>query len=206
MVITREIRDEIRNSVSTSINSVLKEEAFIKLLVEKVSDSLTKTLGEKIGELEQKINETNKKCIENSTVIEELKEETAALKSENEYLLRKSSLTGFQEFKEIVLENDIDIMLLSETWLGPDDHSVVVDIPGYTLFRKDRVGRGGGVGAYVKVSVSMKILQTLKKVIPRLIQTQYGEVQHLLNLWKGEEELNVWKKRKLSQSLGGSVE
>ncbi|KAG5895665.1 hypothetical protein JTB14_026988 [Gonioctena quinquepunctata] len=120
MVITREIRDEMRNSVSTSINSVLKEEAFIKLIVEKVSDSLTKTLGEKIGELEQRINETNKK--------------------------------GFQEFKEIVLENDIDIMLLSETWVGPDDHSVVVDIPGYTLFRKDRVGRGGGVGAYVKVS------------------------------------------------------
>ncbi|KAG5891692.1 hypothetical protein JTB14_021162 [Gonioctena quinquepunctata] len=89
MVITREIRDEIRNSVSTSINSVLKEEAFIKLIVEKVSDSLTKTLGEKIGELEQKINETNKKCVENSTVIEELKEETAVLKSENEYLLRK---------------------------------------------------------------------------------------------------------------------
>ncbi|KAG5894678.1 hypothetical protein JTB14_014327 [Gonioctena quinquepunctata] len=139
MVITREIRDEIRNSVSTSINSVLKEEAFIKLIVEKVSDSLTKTLGEKIGELEQKINETNKKCVENSTVIEELKEETAVLKSENEYLLRKSLFTGFQEFKEIVLENDIDIMLLSETWLGPDDHSVVVDIPGYTLFRKDRV-------------------------------------------------------------------
>ncbi|KAG5861317.1 hypothetical protein JTB14_017995 [Gonioctena quinquepunctata] len=156
MVITREIRDEIRNSVSTSINSVLKEEAFIKLIVEKVSDSLTKTLGEKIGELEQKINETNKKCVENSTVIEELKEETAVLKSENEYLLRKSLFTGFQEFKEIVLENDIDIMLLSETWLGPDDHSVVVDIPGYTLFRKDRVGRGGGVGAYVKVSVWMK--------------------------------------------------
>ncbi|KAG5872115.1 hypothetical protein JTB14_036709 [Gonioctena quinquepunctata] len=63
----------------------------------------------------------------------------------------RSLFTGFQEFKEIVLENDIDIML-SETWLGPDDHSVVVDIPGYTLFRKDRVGRGGGVGAYVKVS------------------------------------------------------
>ncbi|KAG5868260.1 hypothetical protein JTB14_016413 [Gonioctena quinquepunctata] len=153
MVITREIRDEIRNSVSTSINSVLKEEAFIKLIVEKVSDSLTKTLGEKIGELEQKINETNKKCVENSTVIEELKEGTAVLKSEDEYLLRKSLFTGFQEFKEIVLENDIDIMLLSETWLGPDDHSVVVDIPGYTLFRKNRVGRGGGVGAYVKVSV-----------------------------------------------------
>ncbi|KAG5861664.1 hypothetical protein JTB14_016820 [Gonioctena quinquepunctata] len=65
----------------------------------------------------------------------------------------RSLFTGFQEFKEIVLENDIDIMLLSETWLGPDDHSVVVDIPGYTLFRKDRVGRGGGVGAYVKVSI-----------------------------------------------------
>lgn len=70
----------------------------------------------------------------------------------------RSIFTGFQEFREIVIDNDLDVMLLSETWLGPDHKSDMVSIPGYIFFRKDRAGRGGGVGAYVKASVSCEML------------------------------------------------
>nr|CAH7743110.1 unnamed protein product [Callosobruchus chinensis] len=47
MVTTREIREEIKNSVTNTINSILKEEAFINQLVQKVSDNLAKTISEK---------------------------------------------------------------------------------------------------------------------------------------------------------------
>ncbi|KAG5890630.1 hypothetical protein JTB14_020334 [Gonioctena quinquepunctata] len=72
--------------------------------------------------------------------VEQFEREANNLQQEEDNLQQEEDLKG----RKIVLENDIDIMLLSETWLGPDDQSGVVDIPGYTLFR---VGRGGGVGA-----------------------------------------------------------
>ncbi|CAH1986723.1 unnamed protein product [Acanthoscelides obtectus] len=44
-------------------------------------------------------------------------------------------------------------MLMSETWLDCNFDSTVINRPGYTLFRKDPIGRGGGVGAYVKADL-----------------------------------------------------
>nr|CAH7724116.1 unnamed protein product [Callosobruchus chinensis] len=62
MVLTREVRDEIKNVVSQSIQSILNDEQ----------------TGAKIEAI----------ALENSTVIRDIKEEAAILKSENEYLLR----------------------------------------------------------------------------------------------------------------------
>ncbi|CAH1116388.1 unnamed protein product [Phaedon cochleariae] len=89
MVITREIREEIKNSVRTTIHSILSEENFIEQIVQKVSDSVAKTVGIKIAGIEKKISEMNKKFAVDSTVIKELKEETSLLESENEYLSLK---------------------------------------------------------------------------------------------------------------------
>nr|CAI5840026.1 unnamed protein product [Callosobruchus analis] len=82
MVITREIRDEIKLSVSSSINSILKNDEFLDQLVQKVMESIAKTLEAKFIELEKKV-------ADNGTGIMELKEETALLKCENECLLQK---------------------------------------------------------------------------------------------------------------------
>nr|CAH7765595.1 unnamed protein product [Callosobruchus chinensis] len=84
MVLTREVRDEIKNVVSQSIQSILNDEQ-VKRIIEKVVDGVTKTIEERIGRLEQKIEAI---ALENSTVIRDIKEEAAILKSENEYLLR----------------------------------------------------------------------------------------------------------------------
>nr|CAI5841198.1 unnamed protein product [Callosobruchus analis]CAI5848245.1 unnamed protein product [Callosobruchus analis] len=85
MVLTREIRDEIKGTVSHTINSILNEE-YVKQLVEKVTDSIVKTLERRIAHIEEKLEKIIK---ENSTVITDIKEEAAILKSENEFLLRK---------------------------------------------------------------------------------------------------------------------
>nr|CAI5817440.1 unnamed protein product [Callosobruchus analis] len=81
MVITRDIRDEIKNSVSSSINSMLKDDEFVNLLVQKLTNSITKTLEARFVELEQKVKSY-------SSVVKELKEETG-LRYENESLLQK---------------------------------------------------------------------------------------------------------------------
>nr|CAH7724151.1 unnamed protein product [Callosobruchus chinensis] len=82
MVITREIRDEIKSAVSNSITLILKDQTFLQSLVETLADSVTKSLAGKLVELEEKI-------VNNSTVIKELKEETAMLQVENKVLAQR---------------------------------------------------------------------------------------------------------------------
>jgi hypothetical protein len=60
----------------------------------------------------------------------------------------RSLFTGFSELVNIVKDNNFDIVALSETWLTKDTNSQTVSFDGYTLFRKDRQNRGGGVDMY----------------------------------------------------------
>ncbi|XP_030851782.1 uncharacterized protein LOC115928576 [Strongylocentrotus purpuratus] len=60
---------------------------------------------------------------------------------------------------EFVLDNDFDILALTETWLKDDDDVYLGNcIPeGYTFNHKDRQGKGGGgVGLLFKSSLSVK--------------------------------------------------
>ena len=71
----------------------------------------------------------------------------------------RSLFTGFNEFSNLIQQNKFDIIMITETWLDTRVGCDVFSIPGYRMYRCDRVvGRGGGVGAYVKSSlVSNKI-------------------------------------------------
>nr|CAI5847533.1 unnamed protein product [Callosobruchus analis] len=61
---------------------MLKDDEFVNLLVQKVTNSITKTLEARFVELEQKVESY-------SSVVKELKEETGLLRYENESLLQK---------------------------------------------------------------------------------------------------------------------
>jgi hypothetical protein len=65
----------------------------------------------------------------------------------------RSLFTGFSELVNIVKDNNLNIVALSETWLTKDTNSQTVSFDGYTLFRKDRQNRGGGVGMYVTSTI-----------------------------------------------------
>nr|CAI5819785.1 unnamed protein product [Callosobruchus analis] len=56
------------------------------MLIEKVTDGVTKTISAKIAQLEQKIDKISQ---ENILVVKELREETSILRQENEYLMQK---------------------------------------------------------------------------------------------------------------------
>nr|CAI5856793.1 unnamed protein product [Callosobruchus analis] len=95
MVITREIRDEIRNSVASSISSLLKEDDFLTRIAQKVTEIVAKTIEEKMDKLEKKI-------------VEVLKGEVAVLKSENVRIFNlpeKKNEDLSTEIKRIFLDN-----------------------------------------------------------------------------------------------------
>ena len=66
----------------------------------------------------------------------------------------------FSKVDELTATVDVfstDVAVLTESWLhdGYDDH--LINIPGFNLFRRDRLhGRGGGVCAYVSQAVPCK--------------------------------------------------
>lgn len=54
----------------------------------------------------------------------------------------------FNNIKNMIAMKNIDILAISETWLTHELPSNVISIPGYNLYRNDRLGRGGGVAFY----------------------------------------------------------
>lgn len=67
----------------------------------------------------------------------------------------RSILNCFNELKDIV--SDFDIFAISETWLDDSVLSETISISGYSFFRSDRQGRGGGVAFYVKDIFSAEV-------------------------------------------------
>nr|CAI5858487.1 unnamed protein product [Callosobruchus analis] len=53
------------------------------------------------------------------------------------------------ETHDLLKQHDISVFGITETWLSADIDNSLVAIEGYTFYRSDRVGRGGGVGVYV---------------------------------------------------------
>lgn len=71
----------------------------------------------------------------------------------------RSLSTGFLEFRDIILNNCMDVVTISETWITNDINSNIVGIAGYSLFRKDRTGRGGGIAVYVREELKCETIQ-----------------------------------------------
>lgn len=61
------------------------------------------------------------------------------------------------EIRILLSESNIDFLCISETWLHDKIPTSIIDVPGYTCFRRDRtVGRGGGVLIYIKDTFNAK--------------------------------------------------
>ena len=67
------------------------------------------------------------------------------------------------EVREFIIRNEIDLALIKETWLKESVSDTVVDIPEFTLLRRDRKSENhGGVCAYINTSrYKYKLLNNL---------------------------------------------
>ena len=76
------------------------------------------------------------------------------------YVLNVAALTkahAIQHISADILAYNIDIAIISETHLKKKHLDGCFQINGYTLFRRDRIGRrGGGVAVYVREQLSAK--------------------------------------------------
>lgn len=50
------------------------------------------------------------------------------------------------------MDYNLDFLALTETWLSSPTPTTIIDVPGYTCFRKDRLsGKGDGVFIYMDI-------------------------------------------------------
>ena len=70
----------------------------------------------------------------------------------------RSIFTGFNELKQLLSLCNLDVLALSETWLSVDQLSNAFNIPNYTMVRRDRLGRGGGIAFYINSKYRPEII------------------------------------------------
>ena len=56
----------------------------------------------------------------------------------------------------LLKDNTLDIFTVSETWLSPKVTDAEITIPGYSVVRKDRNSRGGGVAMFIRNGIPFK--------------------------------------------------
>lgn len=73
----------------------------------------------------------------------------------------RSLLPKFNELKDHMSLSNYSVLCLTETWIAPTIKDEVISIEGYQLVRKDRrIGRGGGVGMYIKNTFSFSLIDS----------------------------------------------
>ena len=102
--------------------------------------------------------------------------------------LRGGFCSKVDEITEVIVSNQIDIAILTETWLHVNIPDSLAIIPGYDIYRKDRSdGRsGGGILVYVKHGVPCHLLPQINKADIEVLWLLYRrpcmprEVSHIL--------------------------
>lgn len=80
--------------------------------------------------------------------------------------LNARSLIQKLDFIEILVsQSNVDVLVVSESWLCDSVPDSDVQLIGYNIYRADRVGRGGGIAIYVKccLNVSVSISTSVPK-------------------------------------------
>lgn len=76
--------------------------------------------------------------------------------------------TKFEQIRLLLTTRcqETDVLFLLETFLKPNKPDCVLEVPGYTLFRKDRQGtkKGGGILAYVADKLKVDRITSLEEM------------------------------------------
>lgn len=87
--------------------------------------------------------------------------------------------TNFIQVENFVLQNDIEIFTISETWLNSTVTNKEINIPGYKVYRLDRRHKkGGGVCAYLRTNLKVVVLKSISKVSECGFHQLWLKIQH----------------------------
>ena len=96
------------------------------------------------------------------------------------YILNATSLAkpfAIQHLRADLQSYKVDVCAITESWFKPHHSNKSVNIPGYVLYRKDRVGRkGGGVAVYVTCSFKSNTVDMSSIVQSSYFETLWVEV------------------------------
>lgn len=71
----------------------------------------------------------------------------------------QSLIPHWDEFRDFFSNSKYHVICLSETWLKPTITDHFIELPGYYLFRRDRIGKlGGGVALYISTVLKPTVL------------------------------------------------
>ena len=127
---------------------ILKELPFYD---ENYFDSKSKTPTPQLPHLDKKRDYSNKDKIK----FNELREKGLKCIQLNIVSLIKN----LDELKCILIENRVHVCALNETRLDSEIDNSEIEIPGYTIIRKDRNRNGGGVAIYIQNDIKYKVLE-----------------------------------------------
>lgn len=82
----------------------------------------------------------------------------------------QSLLSSLTEFKQMIEDYNFDIVCVTETWLQNKTQEKYVQIPDYVFKGNHRGSKGGGVGIYLKESITFKERTDIPKIDPSIEQ------------------------------------
>lgn len=65
----------------------------------------------------------------------------------------------FDELKSNFFDSKLDIICMSETWLGDVITDTMISVDGFKLLRNDRNRNGGGICVYFRTNLSCKVIK-----------------------------------------------
>ena len=66
---------------------------------------------------------------------------------------------NFYDVTRLILDNELHILAIGESWLKPNRSSEVLKVPGYNFVRVDRLGKqSSGIGIFIHDSIKYKVL------------------------------------------------
>lgn len=78
--------------------------------------------------------------------------------------LNVRSLKSKADKIHLLLDSNLDFLCLTETWLNKNSPVSIVDVLGYNVFRKDKMGsKGGGVLIFMKDSIQCQEMVMVKQ-------------------------------------------
>jgi exonuclease III len=85
----------------------------------------------------------------------------------------------FDEIKEVLTDNIVDLLIISETKLDESFNDNLFSVDGYKVQRRDRNQYGGGLLTYIRsdFSSSRKQSSVLKKELLKIGKIQFAQYQ-----------------------------
>ena len=68
-------------------------------------------------------------------------------------------MNKFDDLYPVITNNNVGIACIAESWLNPSIPNEIVDIDGYTCYRRDREDgrKGGGIVCYVHSTLQYNV-------------------------------------------------